>query len=545
MGTRQKTQTGFHTYVWVLIWGMASVIPFIPYSQPLWIATLSDTPYSYLVWVPAFAFVWAGWSIWRHHTANDDSELSYMLGLVLAVFVGILLVVGRLHWDLVFVGHSVGLLFWPVWSLAMAWWIFGIKISRVVWRPLVYLLLCWPVLYSQIVHWTNPILDAIANAGVQVLTRWFDWISIAQSSGNYTVLHKGISTLVHVTSVCNGADSFLAMIILLPIIMVSYSRGPWKKLLLVVLAAVLAILGNVIRLWLILFTLHWFGVKFSLGLLHPILGVLLFLVMMGLVIWTAKLLQLRAVSFKRSTPLQRPGVFRLSSSVLSVAVLTFLLWPLLLQSPGTVRHPVLLQTSVLEKLMPPINGWHRGQVHNFNEASTLGPGAKTSSAAYTTIQGDYALTEMWWTYQPLTLKGYSEHNCLLFHGSKIIATEPMKLDNGITANVYAIYLPPLHVGGNRDIFLDTVYEYNATYRGKKVYIRMETAAPVLLHVKPSAATTQSVKELAAKLVNRKYNQVRHIDPVSVNQTVHLHNYIGFIRQMGATLLSSSNASSSL
>jgi hypothetical protein len=190
------------------------------------------------------------------------------------------------------------------------------------------------------------------------------------------------------------------------------------------------------------------------------------------------------------------------------------------------------------QLLPNIPGWQKNIVGQFDEASTLGPGAKSATVTYTTVQGDYALAEIWWTYHPVILKGYSQSDCLLFHGSTIIDTQQLTVSKGVMANVYAIYLPPLKVGAQRDVFIDTVYSYAGNYRGKNVDIRVEIATPVLLRVSPTKALSDSVINLVTKILNPAFHHVRQIAPADVNQTVHLHNYVTIVQEISHGLLNS-------
>lgn len=536
--TSRRSSRHDRSHLWIMLWLIGSILPLVPYTFPLWIAAFSDNPYAYLIWIPIFSFVWASLSIWRTKALNSDAELSTMMGLVALGVAGTLLVVGRTKWQLIFVSHSAGLLVWPLWSLGLAWVLFGVGTTAVLWRPLLYLALAWPPLYSSLVSMTNPVLDAMANGTVRWLSSIFRWLTPGSPVGTYLVTFGHTSVTVYVSSVCSGADSLLAMLILFPIIMVSFSGSIGRKLWLTLMSILLALAANLLRLLLIIVTLHQFGSRFALGILHPVLGVLLFTGMVLFTFWIAHKLGLKNRALPSVGKIGRPSLLRLSVAGGTVSLLTLLLLPLYYPAAGSVRKPVVVATSTLANLMPAMPGWHQQLVGNYDASSILGPGAKSTAVTYTTFQGDYALAEMWWTYHPLMLQGYGEQNCLLFHGASLLDTRTIKLSNAVEATVYTVLLPAKQVGGTRDVFTDTVYEYNVNYHQQNAYIRMEIAAPVLLNVKQNSNLDKQISLLIEDLLSPSYHPGQSVPPADANRTVYLHNYFMFVNQFTRKALNS-------
>ncbi len=539
--TTGRAGTKISSLFWIGAWVMASTLPLIPYTTPLWTAALADTPYAYLIWIPVFAFTWAGWALRRAVSYNDDAELNGLAGIPLLALAGSLLVFGMHAWQYVFVGQSAGLLVWPFWALGMAWLMFGVGVTRYVARPLAYLWVTWPPLYSAIVNVTNPLLETMANRVIIGLAHTVSWLRDAGSVGAYNVFYGTHHITVYVTSVCSGADSLLAVVILFPIILVSFLGPFWKKLIAVALAAVLALLANLLRLGLIIGSIRLFGPNFSLGVLHPVLGLILFVLMVAVIMKFAHAIGMESRNFTRGQFLRRPGKFRLGVSVLSFGALTLLLFPLYQTTIGTVGKPLTVKTDVLSKMMPQILGWHRSLLGNYDEASVLGPGAKSTAMTYQTAQGDYALSELWWTYQPISLQGYTESNCLLFHGSQIVSSNVLDVAKGISATVYTVLLPPKTLGGKRDMFMDTVYNFTVKYRGRTAYVRSETAAPVFLGLPPNSSVIGQVPKAIPDLLNLKYPDQQGISPLSATQSIFLHNYLVFIRQFAGAIMAGHGA----
>ncbi len=532
---RTSTRRRHGPLAWIYAWAIGSSLPMIPYATPLWSGALADTPYAYLVWIPVFAFIWAGWQLQRALSYNDDAELNGIMGIPMLLVAGSLLVAGITVWQYYFVGQSVGLLIWPLWALGLAWLVFGVGVTKYLIRPLMYLWLSWPPLYSTIVSFTNPILENFANRFVAELAHKFSWLVISSPVGTYRVLYHRQSVTVYVTSVCSGADSLLAVAILLPIVLVTFMGPLWKKSMSILLAACLALLANWLRLAVIIFSIHMLGPNFSLGVLHPVLGILLFMAMVAAVVKFSHWLGLENRKFKKGQMIRTPGRIRVSMSILSVGALTVLLWPLYQGGPGTDHAPIPVTSNALPKLMPKVVGWTVSPIGNYDAASILGPGAVSTAVTYRSIYGDQALSEWWWTYQPISLQGYTEHNCLLFHGAQIIDQRPLAIASGINATVYTVLLAPAAIGSPRNLYLDTVYSFSVRYHGRVAFIRSETATPVAYFIHPSNPLVAQMPTALNELLATPGSPLQTAGLLSPDQTIHLENYFSLVHGMARSI----------
>ena len=526
-GTRRRNGS----LAWIYAWAIGSTLPLIPYATPLWSGALADTPYAYLVWIPVFAFTWAGWQLRRALSYNDDAELNGIMGIPMLLLAGSLLVAGISIWQYYFVGQSAGLLIWPLWALGLAWLVFGVGVTKYLIRPLAYLWLCWPPLYSSIVSITNPVLEDFANRFVTDLAHKFSWLAASSPVGVYLVMFHRQSVTVYVTSVCSGADSLLAVVILLPIVLVTFTGSLWKKSLSILFAAFLALLANWLRLAVIIFSIHVLGPNFSLGILHPVLGILLFIAMVASVVKFSHWLGLENRKFKKGQTIRTPGRVRVSMSILSVSALTVLLWPLYQGAPGTDHTPIPVASNVLPKLMPKVLGWSVNPIGNYDAASILGPGAVSTAVTYRSIYGDQVLSEWWWTYQPISLQGYTEHDCLLFHGAQIIDQRPLSIAPGITATVYTVLLAPAAIGSPRNLYLDTVYTYSVRYHGRVAFIRSETATPVAYFIHSSNPLVAAMPSALSMLLADRGSPPQTVGLLNTDQTIHLENYFSLVHGM--------------
>ncbi len=160
-----------------MVWGVLSLVPLAAYALPLWQNVLADTPIAYLIWIPLLAVLWGASGIRRSAPVNDDSELDGILGGGLLLVVGAALVIGPARWPYFFVMESAGLLLWPLWTLGMAWLLFGVGVTPALLGPLAYLLFSWPPLLGAVATMTQGVLVQVAIASIAHLSQFVPWIT--------------------------------------------------------------------------------------------------------------------------------------------------------------------------------------------------------------------------------------------------------------------------------------------------------------------------------------------------------------------------------
>ncbi|QQE79320.1 exosortase/archaeosortase family protein [Alicyclobacillus sp. SO9] len=493
---RHKGKLSQGINIYIAVWMIVSVVPIAPYAIPLWNHALADTPYAYLIWIPVFGLIWGAISLKGIARYKDDAELNAILGFLLLGLAGTVLFAGMTEWSHIFIANNAGLLVWPFWSMGAAWLLFGIGVTRRLIKPLAYILLAWPPLYTVIVNHTNPLLYGIANAAVVKAAHLVPWLQMSGTYGNYLVNYKRSTLLVTVSSACSGGDSFLAMLILLPVILVAFKGGPIKKILLIAIGTVLTVVMNLLRLFVLLISAHTLGGNFTFGILHPIIGVLLFLGIMGVLALIGKSIGMKGRTSSATGHLSVPGWGRAGTTITAGLALTVLLWPLYSWGEGSFRSPVTVSTNNLSQLMPNMPGYHRTLLGKYNEASVLGPGSYGTAFAYSNSNGQYAMAELWWTYNASAMKSYGVNNCMLFHGDQIAGKHTFTLTPGISATTYAVLLAPSKLKGKRNLFEDVSYMYAVKYKGKTAYIRAEFATPVKYGI---STTDSAVKQLGQSL----------------------------------------------
>jgi exosortase/archaeosortase family protein len=528
--------------LWTLVWLFMSIIPIVPYAVPLWDHALADTPYAYLIWIPIFGFGWGAAALRGIGRYKDDAELNGILGILVLLLTGAVLFAGTTRWSQIFVANDAGLLVWPFWSLGVAWLLFGIGITRRLLKPLAYVLLAWPPLYTVIVNKTNPILYGIANVSVKQVTHVIPWIQTTSTYGSYLVDYHHTPLLVTVSSACSGGDSFLAMLILLPVILVAFKGSITRKFMLIAVGAVLTIVMNLLRLALLLVSAHVFGGRFTFGILHPILGGLLFLVILAVLAAVGKMIGMHGQNMEFTGNLSVPGLGRGGMGLIAALTLTILLWPLYGWGEGSFRSPVTVTTNQLSQLMPNMPGYQRTLLGVYHEASILGPGSYGTAYAYTNDKGDYAMAELWWTYNLGALKSYAVNTCLLFHGNTISGRHTFLMEPGIPATSYAVLLTPNEIHGQRSLFEDVSYVYAVKYQGRTAYIRAEFATPVKYGVNANdSVVSQFTKSLPALWTNQQAQQ-QLVSDLPKNSTIHLAQFHAFVKDFSQVTLKHSNGS---
>ncbi len=481
LGSKSVRVSALSRWWWITFWVVGTALPFGPFLTSMVKAALADTPYAYLMWIPIFSFAWAALSLRHVPSYSDDRELNAIVGVFITVTSGIFLYYGSYHWAFRYVANGDALLLWPLWGLGLAWLFFGVGVTRFLWKPLAYLMLCWTPLYTEVVRWTNPRLETMDNALMRGLFDHFSWVRLGSTYGSYDVFGHSKWSLLIVSSPCSGADSFLAMVVWLPVLLVAFKATWQQRTLLIVLGAVMAICLNWMRLIGLVAATHWFGPGITFGWIHPVLGAVLFAVALTMLLLIGHRLGLKPKSPQKDQQhLKTPGVMRSGFGALSIATLTGLLLPLYLPDSGTVVTPIPTKTEQISRLMPAnMPGYQRQVLLRQNESSLFGAGSYGEAYSYMSRDGYALLAEEFRSYQLSALQSYGVDHCLLFHGNTILASRQYSLRRGITADAFIISLPVVGKAGRPSLYVDLSYIYAVQTNGKTAYLRAEFAGSLV------------------------------------------------------------------
>lgn len=461
----------------LISWGLCALLPMAAYALPLWRNALADTPIAYLIWIPFLAVAWAMWNLATIALPYPtDRELDVLLGGGITALVGAVLALAPARWAASMVFAQGGLLLWPLWALGLAWLLFGIGVTRRLVGPLAYWLLAWPPIFTAIADRTQGLLVTWAIRALDVMAGLVSWVRPGQTAGTFWVDHGGHWAGVVVAQACSGADSLLGAAILLPL-MLTVWKGPRSRMgVLAALALAGALILNWVRLFVLVAAVHVIGPSWTFGVLHPMLGFLLFALLGGLLAVLAGPLGLAPVPRPALPRLRLPGSRRLALAGGFSLALFGALWPLFRLPPGNAGNPQPVATTQLSTILPAVAGFHRTLVYRANESSILGPHSHTLAYLYQAPGGASALAEVWSAADVGTLAAYGFRNCLLYHGDHILAVRSFVLPSGLPATAYAVAMAPSQVGQPRAVYVDVEWTSAVKTPAGVRYLRWSVAS---------------------------------------------------------------------
>ena len=310
-----------------MVWVLFSILPIIPYTFPLFQVSLTDSPIAYLIWTPVLAFCWAVWNLYQISAYQNKVKQNLLMGLPLLIVTGFLLYFGKEIWPAFFVMRYGALLLWPFWSIGVLWLLFGVGATKAVLKPMIYLILVWPPIYLYMISFTNPLLKTITLSAINQYRDSVSWMHAGSAPGIFQVMYDAQWVGIRVTNACSGSDSTLALLLLFPITLVVFRISTARKVLLVVGGLILVIVANILRIAVILFAVHYVSPSFALDVLHPLLGpILFFIIIIFLMLWGSR--NMKPTVGKASNNLHLPDTLGFIAALVIVVIMTVLLLPL-------------------------------------------------------------------------------------------------------------------------------------------------------------------------------------------------------------------------
>jgi exosortase/archaeosortase family protein len=270
--------------------GALVAVTVIAYSYSLTtLLQLADlnSPLAYVSLVPIIALILAGINSRpsQSEPAIHDRQTDYIVGVPLmaaALCVNLFLPskLSAMFWV-----WRIDLLTLPFFVAGAVAVIFGV---RVLWRQKVavaFLLLAWPYPYTTVLL---GVLNAFTDATLYALTKVLHIVHVATPTAGgtenavFTVVHEGHSYNLSVISACSGVNSVVGFL-LIGAAFSAVIRGPLvRKLLWLAGGMLLLWVLNLGRLLLVFWAGKQYGEHFAIDVLHPYIGLVLFVV--GIVI---------------------------------------------------------------------------------------------------------------------------------------------------------------------------------------------------------------------------------------------------------------------
>ncbi|HYA67959.1 MAG TPA: exosortase/archaeosortase family protein, partial [Acidimicrobiales bacterium] len=512
----------------VLVLVGATVIAF-HYSLTSLIQTVGlDTPLAYVGLVPFLAagLAWIKRAPRVSEPPIHDRQLDYFIGtpLVVAPMIGAVVLperLGAMYWV-----NRIDLVLLPIYVAGATIVLFGV---RTAWRQrvaLAYLLLAWPWLYTSILLGTLGGFTALTLRGlhgaldvVHVATP----VGGAANAGVFEVAYRGHEFPVSVVTACSGVDGMVGFLLIGAALAAVVGGSALRKTLWLATGLVLLWVANLARLLLIFWVGSISGEHVALGYLHPVAGLVVFCLGVGLMTALLRPFGLRALPMHSPPPPAWPGasspdpISTAAPGVFVAAALVLVAALVLSVSDGRLRvyNPVAsaageprIGSFLADPAVPP--GWTSVyQTEYLSNKALFGEDSRWFRYLY--VQTDPGLTSLHSTLAVTadvidagSLGGFNAYGvtaCYSFHGYNLRDVADVGLGDGIVGQALSYW------GGTSDQDWSIVYWIWPVQTGGGT--RYER---VILYVQNTASGTVALDRWPAGVARLTPSQARD-DPI--------------------------------
>jgi exosortase len=413
-----------------------------------------DTPVSFVPLVGVIGVAGLLYSAAGARRRARDRD-AFLDGLALVVLLGATTVVlyvlpATLSWDYWLASLDIPGLILLLATLVVAVW--GLAGLQQLSRPLLYLLLAWPlpylVLYRHVIPWLTDATGRVVGALVSLFPGPIHADPSASSALLITFHHQ--TTQLVIAQACAGINGAVGLaVIALPVGVLSRSSakalGAW-----LMLGVLLSWLSNVVRILLIAAAAAVAGPDAAINLLHPVLGLVLFAVSFALLLGIAPACGLDVAAPWRHGTADSPSAGMGATAGLAPrwSVRRLLLVGLILGAGALMENDLNQSRWVSEATLPRVGlarpadlfstpaGWRVMAVAPMDSwRSLFGPSTVAAvmdvmSPAQTHISVQAILTR-----DAGTFTTYGVENCYIFHGYTLQGVHRVALGNGVIGTV--------------------------------------------------------------------------------------------------------------
>ena len=240
----------------------------------------SDSYYSHGFIIP---FV-SAFLIWqnRQQLKSMIPEISWW-GLIIIIFAVLLHITGTILYIFSISGFSIFFLI-----IGSSLFLFGKKITKIIWFPLLFLVFMFPLPLAIISAISFPMKILVAKAGVAIVS--FLGIPVFREGFNITIPAGNLL----VGNPCSGLRSLIAFLALGAVFAYLMDTSNIKRLVLFILAIPVAILSNMFRVPILILISHFWGTKAAApeSFWHDASGIFVFVAGFLMMFLAAKILAL-------------------------------------------------------------------------------------------------------------------------------------------------------------------------------------------------------------------------------------------------------------
>ncbi len=241
----------------------------------------ADSYYSHGFLVPFISLFFIFQQKDRLRQAEQNASIT---GLYIIIFALLLHLLGTALYIFFISGFSIFFL-----TIGLSLYLFGRKITKIIWFPLFFLILMFPLPQAIISLITFPLKIVAAKAGVWIVSL----LGIPIHLEGFNIYIPAGHLLVG--NPCSGLRSLIAFLALGAVFAYLTQVKPGKKWLLFFLTIPIAILSNVTRVPILILASHYFGLEAAAPdtFIHTGSGLLVFLIGFALLLTAAKVLEWR------------------------------------------------------------------------------------------------------------------------------------------------------------------------------------------------------------------------------------------------------------
>ncbi len=417
-------------------------LPFVPSILAMESFLLADNA---LGFVP-FVLPLSGWLFWRYaHQREEPKKRDVIVDVFFAapfaagaVFV-LLIMPARLSWY--FWLYRVDLLALPLFVLAAGFVFFGYLQVLRMWPAFGMLFLAWPygiVRVQQELGWA--FINATTWLAGQVVS--FLHLPYERDAQTFVTTHlpDGENLILVISQLCSGTATFVGFGLIGLALMFMMRGRVGRRLRWLALGLALAFLANLVRLVVLLTLTVWAGARVAIDVVHPLLGLGLFVVllisMLGLLRAFGLGLELLPRGKHRAwEPVGGGGrpLKALYAVAAGFAVLMAVLdaeaqdYSFLGVGDGAPTIDVTSERAIL----PDIDGWELTHVSQLYWTDLFGRRSRGDIFEYAHPSGQFVTVQNIITDDKSTLDRYSLEECIIFHRRKIEGRETVTLGHGV------------------------------------------------------------------------------------------------------------------